>query len=119
MCGIVGAVSKREVAPILIEGLKRLEYRGYDSAGLSTVGNGSDLTQIREVGKVIGLEALVSESVINGKLGIAHTRWATHGKPSKSNAHPHVSSDKISVVHNGIIENFQEIKDFLYLMILF
>ena len=113
MCGIVGAVSKREVAPILIDGLKRLEYRGYDSAGLSTVENGSDLTQIREVGKVIGLEALVSESVINGKLGIAHTRWATHGKPSKSNAHPHVSSDKISVVHNGIIENFQEIKDFL------
>ena len=113
MCGIVGAVSKREVAPILIDGLKRLEYRGYDSAGLSTVENGSDLTQIREVGKVIGLEALVSESEINGKLGIAHTRWATHGKPSKSNAHPHVSSDKISVVHNGIIENFQEIKDFL------
>ena len=113
MCGIVGAVSKREVAPILIEGLKRLEYRGYDSAGLSTVEDGSGLTQMREVGKVIGLEAIVAESEINGKLGIAHTRWATHGKPSKNNAHPHVSSDEISVVHNGIIENFQEIKDFL------
>ena len=113
MCGIVGAVSKREVAPILIEGLKRLEYRGYDSAGLSTVEDGSGLTQMREVGKVLGLEAIVAESEINGKLGIAHTRWATHGKPSKNNAHPHVSSDEISVVHNGIIENFQEIKDFL------
>ena len=111
MCGIVGALSKREVAPILIEGLKRLEYRGYDSAGLSTVGHGSYLTQIREVGKVKGLEALVSESEINGKLGIAHTRWATHGKPSKSNAHPHVSSDKISVVHNGIIENHDELRE--------
>ena len=74
MCGIVGAVSKREVAPILIEGLKRLEYRGYDSAGLSTVEDGSGLTQMREVGKVIGLEAIVAESEINGKLGIAHTR---------------------------------------------
>ena len=103
MCGIVGAVSKREVAPILIEGLKRLEYRGYDSAGLSTVEDGYGLTQIREVGKVIGLEAIVAESEINGKLGIAHTRWATHGKPSVNNAHPHVSSNKISVVHNGII----------------
>ena len=88
VCGIVGAISKREVAPILIEGLKRLEYRGYDSAGLSTVEHGSGLTQIREVGKVIGLEALVSESVINGKLGIAHTRWATHGDKTDLNAHP-------------------------------
>ena len=113
MCGIVGAVSKREVAPILIEGLKRLEYRGYDSAGLSTVEDDLGLTQMRAVGKVIGLEAIIAESEINGKLGIAHTRWATHGKPSKNNAHPHVSSDEISVVHNGIIENFQEIKDFL------
>ena len=99
MCGIVGAVSKREVAPILIEGLKRLEYRGYDSAGLSTVEDGSGLTQMREVGKVIGLEAIFAESEINGKLGIAHTRWATHGKPSKNNAHPHVSSDAVSLTH--------------------
>ena len=113
MCGIVGAVSKREVAQILIEGLKRLEYRGYDSAGLSIIEDNSVLTQIRQVGKVIGLENLVTRSKNGGKLGIAHTRWATHGQPSTNNAHPHTSSDKISVVHNGIIENFQEIKIFL------
>ncbi len=113
MCGIVGAVSKREVAPILLEGLKRLEYRGYDSAGISTVEDGSLLTQLREVGKVAGLESLVVQSNLYGKLGIAHTRWATHGQPSVDNAHPHASASELSVVHNGIIENYQEIKVFL------
>ena len=113
MCGIVGAVSKRQVAPILLEGLKRLEYRGYDSAGISTVEEDSSLTQVREVGKVGVLEGLVLQTNLNGKLGIAHTRWATHGQPSISNAHPHASAKELSVVHNGIIENYQEIKSFL------
>ena len=113
MCGIVGAVSKRQVAPILLEGLKRLEYRGYDSAGISTIEEDSSLTQVREVGKVGVLANLVLQSDLNGKLGIAHTRWATHGQPSISNAHPHASAKELSVVHNGIIENYQEIKDFL------
>ena len=113
MCGIVGVVSKRQVAPILLEGLKRLEYRGYDSAGISTVEEDSSLTQVREVGKVGVLEGLVLQTNLNGKLGIAHTRWATHGQPSISNAHPHASAKELSVVHNGIIENYQEIKSFL------
>jgi len=97
----------------LLEGLKRLEYRGYDSAGISTVEEDSSLTQVREVGKVGVLEGLVLQTNLNGKLGIAHTRWATHGQPSISNAHPHASAKELSVVHNGIIENYQEIKSFL------
>ena len=113
MCGIVGAVSRREVVPILLEGLRRLEYRGYDSAGISTVEEGSVLTQVREVGKVEGLENSILPSHLNGKIGIAHTRWATHGQPSINNAHPHTSAEELSVVHNGIIENYQEIRSFL------
>ena len=113
MCGIVGAVSRRAVAPILLEGLKRLEYRGYDSAGMSTVESNDSLTQVREVGKVAELEGLVLESDLGGTLGIAHTRWATHGQPSVNNAHPHLSGGELSVVHNGIIENYREIKEFL------
>ena len=113
MCGIVGAVSRRAVAPILLEGLKRLEYRGYDSAGMSTVESNDSLTQVREVGKVAELEGLVLESDLGGTLGIAHTRWATHGQPSVNNAHPHISGGELSVVHNGIIENYREIKEFL------
>ena len=113
MCGIVGAVSKREVVPILLEGLRRLEYRGYDSAGISTVEEGSVLTQVREVGKVEELENRILPSHLNGKIGIAHTRWATHGQPSINNAHPHTSAEELSVVHNGIIENYQEIRSFL------
>ncbi len=109
MCGIVAGIAQRNVVPILIEGLKRLEYRGYDSAGIAVV-NRNQIFRQREVGKVKGLEALITRDPIEGNLGIAHTRWATHGKPSTSNAHPHVSRDKVAVVHNGIIENHDELR---------
>jgi glucosamine--fructose-6-phosphate aminotransferase (isomerizing) len=109
MCGIVGGIAQRNVVPILIEGLKRLEYRGYDSAGLAVV-HDNDIYRKRELGKVKGLEALIEADPIAGYLGIAHTRWATHGKPSTANAHPHVSHDKIAVVHNGIIENHEHLR---------
>ena len=107
MCGIVGAIARRNVVPILIEGLKRLEYRGYDSAGLAVV-NGN-LQRLRSTGRVAQLGRLVDEQKVHGNIGIAHTRWATHGKPTEINAHPHVSSG-ISVVHNGIIENHEEMR---------
>jgi glucosamine--fructose-6-phosphate aminotransferase (isomerizing) len=109
MCGIVGGIAQRNVVPILIEGLKRLEYRGYDSAGLAVV-HGGDIYRKRELGKVKGLEALIDDDPIAGYLGIAHTRWATHGKPSTANAHPHVSRNNIAVVHNGIIENHEQLR---------
>ena len=109
MCGIVGGVAERNISNILIEGLKRLEYRGYDSAGVALI-NGGHVLRERRVGKVINLERAVNESNIEGSLGIAHTRWATHGKPTENNAHPHVSGT-VAVVHNGIIENYQELKD--------
>lgn len=109
MCGIVGGVAERSITNILIEGLKRLEYRGYDSAGLALV-NHDDILRERRVGKVANLEQAVNESLVTGSLGIAHTRWATHGKPTENNAHPHVSGH-VAVVHNGIIENYQELKD--------
>ncbi|NHB59090.1 glutamine--fructose-6-phosphate transaminase (isomerizing) [Acinetobacter shaoyimingii] len=109
MCGIVGGVAERSITNILIEGLKRLEYRGYDSAGLALVNHGHVLRE-RRVGKVINLEQAVNEAEILGSLGIAHTRWATHGKPTEKNAHPHISG-QVAVVHNGIIENYQELKD--------
>src|SRR3954467_2686629 len=107
MCGIVGAVARRNVVPILIEGLKKLEYRGYDSAGLAVV-NGR-MHRVRSTGRVAQLGRLVDEQSLQGTIGIAHTRWATHGKPTEANAHPHVSG-KISVVHNGIIENHEEMR---------
>ncbi|TCB38315.1 glutamine--fructose-6-phosphate transaminase (isomerizing) [Acinetobacter sp. ANC 4910] len=109
MCGIVGGVAERSITNILIEGLKRLEYRGYDSAGLALVNHDAILRE-RRVGKVANLEQAVNESLVSGSLGIAHTRWATHGKPTENNAHPHVSG-QVAVVHNGIIENYQELKD--------
>ncbi|MDD1605112.1 MAG: glutamine--fructose-6-phosphate transaminase (isomerizing) [Methylococcaceae bacterium] len=109
MCGIVGGIAQRNVVPILLEGLKRLEYRGYDSAGLAVV-HDNDIYRKRELGKVKGLEALIEADPIAGYLGIAHTRWATHGKPSTANAHPHVSRNKIAVVHNGIIENHEQLR---------
>ncbi|UOG17506.1 glutamine--fructose-6-phosphate transaminase (isomerizing) [Acinetobacter sp. PK01] len=109
MCGIVGGVAERSITNILIEGLKRLEYRGYDSAGLALVSQDAILRE-RRVGKVANLEQAVNESLVTGSLGIAHTRWATHGKPTENNAHPHVSGN-VAVVHNGIIENYQELKD--------
>jgi glucosamine--fructose-6-phosphate aminotransferase (isomerizing) len=107
MCGIVGAVARRNVVPILIEGLKRLEYRGYDSAGIAVV-NGK-LQRLRSTGRVAQLGQLVTEASLHGTIGIAHTRWATHGAPSEANAHPHVSGG-VSVVHNGIIENHEEMR---------
>lgn len=110
MCGIVGGVAQRNVVPILLEGLKRLEYRGYDSAGLAVVTNGKIFRQ-REIGKVKGLEDLIKAEPFSGNIGIAHTRWATHGKPSKKNAHPHICNNKIAIVHNGIIENHQVLRE--------
>jgi glucosamine--fructose-6-phosphate aminotransferase (isomerizing) len=109
MCGIVGAVAERNVSQILIAGLKRLEYRGYDSAGLALIENGA-IARLRREGKVQGLEDALLSSGISGQTGIAHTRWATHGKPVERNAHPHMSGEDIALVHNGIIENFQELR---------
>ncbi len=108
MCGIVGAIAARDVVPILVEGLKRLEYRGYDSAGIAVI-NG-ELRRIRSTGRVATLERMAQENHVAGDIGIAHTRWATHGAPSEKNAHPHVSGG-VSVVHNGIIENHDELRE--------
>ncbi|WP_031434235.1 glutamine--fructose-6-phosphate transaminase (isomerizing) [Methylomarinum vadi] len=104
MCGIVGGIAQRNVVPILMEGLRRLEYRGYDSAGLAVV-NGEQVFRKRALGKVSVLQEMIDQDPVGGTLGIAHTRWATHGKPSTDNAHPHISRDSVAVVHNGIIEN--------------
>lgn len=109
MCGIVGAVAQRDVAEILVEGLRRLEYRGYDSAGVAVVDSEKTLTRVRRLGKVKELSDAIEVSPVSGGTGIAHTRWATHGEPSEINAHPHVSGD-ISVVHNGIIENHETLR---------
>ncbi len=108
MCGIVGAIANHDIVPILLEGLKRLEYRGYDSAGIAVINGG--LQRIRSTGRVAELERLAQACSTTGAIGIAHTRWATHGVPSEKNAHPHVSGD-ISVVHNGIIENHEEMRE--------
>ena len=102
MCGIVGAVSTRDVTPLLVEGLSRLEYRGYDSAGVALI-TLSGIERCRVKGKVAGLSAALATTPIAGKVGIAHTRWATHGVPSEANAHPHMSNNDIALVHNGII----------------
>lgn len=110
MCGIVGGIAQRNVVPILMEGLKRLEYRGYDSAGLAVINN-RQIFRKRELGKVKGLEALLEADPITGFIGIAHTRWATHGKPSTANAHPHICRNKVAVVHNGIIENHEHLRE--------
>ncbi len=111
MCGIVGAVAERDVTPILLEGLKRLEYRGYDSAGIAVLNSGAGLERRRAVGKVSVLERGIEQSPLHGHVGIAHTRWATHGKPSESNAHPHICNEDVAVVHNGIIENHEQLRE--------
>jgi len=110
MCGIVGAVAQRDVIPLLLEGLKRLEYRGYDSAGLVVAGDDGDLKRWRSVGKVAALEQLLEGKAQTGNAGLAHTRWATHGAPSEKNAHPHVSGGRVALVHNGIIENHDALR---------
>ncbi|RMG34410.1 MAG: glutamine--fructose-6-phosphate transaminase (isomerizing) [Gammaproteobacteria bacterium] len=110
MCGIVGAIARRDVTPLLLEGLKRLEYRGYDSAGIAIRPAEGGLQRIRSVGKVAQLEQSLQERAIGGELGIAHTRWATHGMPAERNAHPHMSGERVAIVHNGIIENHAELR---------
>ncbi|MCF2903414.1 glutamine--fructose-6-phosphate transaminase (isomerizing) [Octadecabacter sp. CECT 8868] len=109
MCGIVGVLGRHEAAPILVEALKKLEYRGYDSAGIATV-NGGDLDRRRAVGKLVNLQDLLVHEPLAGKSGIGHTRWATHGEPNVKNAHPH-QTRRVAVVHNGIIENFRELRE--------
>ena len=110
MCGIVGAIAQKDVAEILLQGLKRLEYRGYDSAGMALL-DADNLQRMRRLGKVSELEQALKQAPLVGQMGIAHTRWATHGAPSENNAHPHMSTERIALVHNGIIENFQTLKD--------
>jgi len=110
MCGIVGAVAHRLVTPVLLEGLKRLEYRGYDSAGIAVLDSTNQLARARAKGKVRGLEEVMQTTPLNGRVGIAHTRWATHGVPSLENAHPHICRDTVAVVHNGIIENHETLR---------
>lgn len=109
MCGIVGAVTQRDTVPILIEGLRRLEYRGYDSAGLAVL-HGNSLSRVRSVGKIQALQDCLQTAPLAGQVGIAHTRWATHGGVTEANAHPHMSADQLAVVHNGIIENYEALR---------
>ena len=110
MCGIVGAVAERDVVPILMQGLRRLEYRGYDSAGIA-IATGGGITRLRRLGKVRELQDALDSKPLSGHSGISHTRWATHGAPSELNAHPHMSQSDVVVVHNGIIENFEELRE--------
>ena len=111
MCGIVGYIGHREAYPILVNGLKRLEYRGYDSAGVALINAGGELSVYKSKGKVADLEAFCADKDVSGTVGIAHTRWATHGEPSSVNAHPHYSESKnLAIIHNGIIENYSDLK---------
>jgi len=111
MCGIVGAVADRNVTPILLEGLRRLEYRGYDSAGIAVINGKACLDRVRRAGKVKALSESLDQSPLKGLTGVAHTRWATHGEPNESNAHPHICDESVAVVHNGIIENHAELRE--------
>ncbi|MDO8986702.1 MAG: glutamine--fructose-6-phosphate aminotransferase, partial [Coriobacteriia bacterium] len=111
MCGIVGYVGPRQASDVLLGGLARLEYRGYDSAGVAIVSNG-ELDVTRRVGKLAALSAAVAETPVFGSTGIGHTRWATHGRPTEANAHPHIDcTGRIAVVHNGIIENYMQLRE--------
>ena len=110
MCGIVGAVAERDVVQILLEGLRRLEYRGYDSSGIAVIAEDNKLQRVRSVGKISALEKNLNKQPLTGRSGIAHTRWATHGSPTENNAHPHVSDEKVALVHNGIIENHEALR---------
>src|SRR6185312_11422365 len=108
MCGIIGIIGKAEVAPLLVDGLRRLEYRGYDSAGIATLIDGG-IERRRAEGKLDNLVERLAEKPVRGTIGIGHTRWATHGVPNETNAHP-IATDRVAIVHNGIIENFQELR---------
>ncbi len=112
MCGIVAGIAERNVTPILLEGLRRLEYRGYDSSGIALLDENNDIQRVRALGKIKQLENKIEQNStgLEGRIGIAHTRWATHGAPSENNAHPHICNNKVAVVHNGIIENYQTLK---------
>lgn len=113
MCGIVGVAAKRDITNLLLAGLQRLEYRGYDSAGIAVINAQNSIDCVRVVGKVNALKEQLKAHILAGNIGIAHTRWATHGKPSEQNAHPHISHDRIAVVHNGIIENYSNLRKML------
>jgi glucosamine--fructose-6-phosphate aminotransferase (isomerizing) len=110
MCGIIGYIGSKDVVPVLVDGLRRLEYRGYDSAGVAVVDHGT-VNLRRSAGKLSNLEQVISNDPLSGEYGIGHTRWATHGRPTEENAHPHRDcTGKIVVVHNGIIENYLDLK---------
>src|SRR6516164_10450719 len=111
MCGIIGIIGREAAAPQLVEALKRLEYRGYDSAGVATL-EGGKLARRRAEGKLKNLESRLAREPLQGTIGIGHTRWATHGRPTENNAHPH-ATERVAVVHNGIIENFRELRQML------
>ena len=114
MCGIVGYIGGRQACPVLVKGLRRLEYRGYDSAGVALVGDDGNLNVYKCKGKIDALEHFLADKDTAGTIGIAHTRWATHGEPNDTNAHPHFSSDgRIAMIHNGIIENYRVLKEAL------
>ena len=114
MCGIVGYIGKKKAFPIIVNGLKRLEYRGYDSSGVAILDKEHNLNVYKKKGKVIEMEAFALANNIEGNIGIGHTRWATHGEANDVNAHPHINTDgDIAIIHNGIIENYQELKNIL------